>query len=127
MPTRCRAAAASAAGERADLTHQAEVVADRAVGRGLAVRDGDEVALTPGDRLARPRYAEELALVGAGHRPDADHGVVVLGQVLDLEARVREGGPQALHELGLALGTRRSAGNGRVVDVVLGEQVVEQR
>jgi hypothetical protein len=80
------------------------------VGRCSTVADGDHVALRPADLVARSGHAEELALVGAAHRPDAERRVGILRNVLDLEVSVREGAPQALHEFDLTFGAGRRSG-----------------
>jgi hypothetical protein len=88
------------------------------------VVDGEQVALTPAHLLSGRRDPRELPFVGTGHRPHADHRVAVGGDLLDLEAGVGKGGPEALHHLALPLGPVRRAGDGVAVDELRGEGLV---
>jgi hypothetical protein len=93
--------------------------------RLAVIADPDEVTLAPLDFAVGGRETHQITLVGSLHRADADERVAIPGNVFDGEVAIREGTPQALHQLGLSLWALRGAGKGCVVDVVVGEEVLE--
>src|SRR6266576_2730297 len=94
--------------------------------RGLAVRaDADEMTLAPLNLAMSWRDAQQVPLMRSLHCSYTDDRVAVLRKVFYRKVGIRKGMPQALHQLGLSFRARRGTGKGRVVDVVVGEQMLE--
>jgi hypothetical protein len=93
---------------------------------GLAVTaDPDEVALFPLDLAMSGCQPHQFTLMRSSQRPYADHRVAIPGNVLDSETSVGKGVPQTLHQLGLSCGPRRGSRKRGVVDIFVGEKVLE--
>ena len=94
--------------------------------RGLAVRaDADEMTLAPLNLAMSWRDAQQVPLMRSLHCSHTDDRVAVPRKVFYRKVGIRKGMPQALHQSGLSFRARRGTGKGRVVDVVVGEQMLE--
>src|SRR5215211_1009527 len=114
--------------EDAHLPLQAQVVPDRTVlDRAPVGVPPHEMAHAPLDATPGPRDAQQLALMGSRHGPDADAHVAVDCHVRDLEPRVSKRCPESLEHRGLTGRTWCGSGQRRLVHVLIRDEVVEDR
>src|SRR5262245_32826146 len=110
---------------RAELLHQAEVVAVVPELHDLSVGEPEDVDRGEAHRATGRLDARPRAEVSPGSGPAPDHEVSVREQKVDLPGEVREGRPERLRNLLLALRPGRRLALAKVVSFVpVGEELV---